>query len=346
MRYLKVLLRLIACLLAAFALFIIAAWILEYRPEPEEVIAVNELTPAHLPDTLTILSWNTGYAGLGSDMDFFYDGGTQTRTSKTNTLENIARISEFISFSGADIILLQELDVSARRSYGTDQFAVYDSALSDYQGYFAYNYNSFYVPVPVLRPLGKVKAGLAVFSKIEPVKVARFQYPGGFPWPVRLFNLKRCLLAAEFPLRSGGSIMIGNTHNSAYDDGGMRDAEMRFLRDSLGAWRSSGIASITGGDWNQNPPGYIQSHAEATDRYFSPKVIDADFFPAGWEFAYDNENPSARYLYESWQPGATTTTTIDMFLTSPGVRCLEVKTHDLGFANSDHNPVTAIFVLE
>ena len=46
---------------------------------------------------------------------------------------------------------------------------------------------------------------------------------------VAVFNLKRCLLTATFRLADGSSIVIGNTHNTAYDTGGMRTAETRWL---------------------------------------------------------------------------------------------------------------------
>ena len=48
-----------------------------------------------------------------------------------------------------------------------------------------------------------------------------------------------------------------------------------------------------------------------------------------------------RYLNEPLLPGMTTST-IDFFI-SRGFRCLNIETVDLGFKNSDHNPVIATF---
>jgi endonuclease/exonuclease/phosphatase family metal-dependent hydrolase len=38
--------------------------------------------------------------------------------------------------------------------------------------------------------------------------------------------------------------------------------------------------------------------------------------------------------------GETFETVIDGFLISPNLEIIKTKTHDLGFKNSDHNPVT------
>lgn len=335
------------CGVILFLLFIgfCIVWIYEYRPQKRRVQFTTEKLQRLPNDTLKIVSWNTGYAGLGDDMDFFYDGGSRMRTSEERTLENLNRISDFLSRCNADVVLLQEVDVKSRRSYYINQRQEYKRVLAGYFAYSAYNYDALFVPVPLKQPMGRVKAGNLTLSKVCPAEVIRYQYPGGFPFPVRIFNLKRCLLSSRFITRSGRSILINNTHNTAYDTGEMRTLEMQFLRDTLTAAYEQGIRSITGGDWNQNPPDYTQSAAETDDPYFSPIKIDSTLFPKGWTFSYDRNTPTARYLYEPLSP-TTTVTTIDMFLTSPGIRCIAVETVDLGFKNSDHNPVIATFVVE
>lgn len=72
-------------------------------------------------------------------------------------------------------------------------------------------------PVPLRAPLGRVQAGVVTLSRYAPVSTVRYGYPSAFGFPVRLFNLKRCLLEAEFVTRGGDTVWIGNTHNTAYD---------------------------------------------------------------------------------------------------------------------------------
>ena len=83
-------------------------------------------------------------------------------------------------------------------------------------------------------------------SRYAPVSTVRYGYPSAFGFPVRLFNLKRCLLEAEFVTRGGDTVWIGNTHNTAYDTGGMRSDEMRFLGELLRAASLRGVLSVTG----------------------------------------------------------------------------------------------------
>lgn len=313
-----------------FLFFIVFSWANEWRPRAKEIIYEGEKEDP-LPDTITILSWNIGYAGLGADMDFFMDGGKQTRASREKYEENLDKIVRFLVESDADMILLQEVDRDSKRSYEVDQFALLQDVLTNYQGYFALNYRSPFVPVPIRAPLGKVTSGVALFSKIEPNQVVRYQYNSRFSFPVRLFNLKRCWLAAGFEEIHGNTVWISVTHNTAYDTGDMRKIEM----DQLYNWLNYKPLTITGGDWNQNPPEYKPSVSEINNPYFSPRFIPEH---ADFQYVYDASIPSVRYLDKPLD-AHTTKTLIDFFLLSKNVDVLEIKTIDLGFRHSDHNPV-------
>jgi endonuclease/exonuclease/phosphatase family metal-dependent hydrolase len=330
-------LRVAGAIPAALLLLLCLCRLTEWRPRPSEIVAAGDRA-GRLADTIRILSWNTGYAGLGDDMDFFMDGGARTRTSPRRAAENLEAIAEFLAACDADILLLQEVDRDSRRSYHTDQFAEYQAVLPDYHGSFALNYSAPFVPVPLRAPLGRVESGVAVFSRIEPSQVIRYQYDSRFAFPVRLFNLKRCWLAAEFRTARGTPVWVSVTHNTAYDTGNMRTVEMEQLH----RWLGERGPSITGGDWNQNPTGYTPSAAEVSDRHFSPLPIPED---PRFRAVFDASTPTVRYLYEPLT-GATTRSVIDFFLISSRVECLGVETIDLNFKNSDHNPVVATLRVE
>lgn len=344
--------------------FIAILWGREWRPEPVEVL--GGAFPAggmaggdaclRRGDTVRVISWNIGYAGLGDDMDFFYDGGTRMRTSRDRTAENLHEILSFLTHEAAgrrraDFILLQEVDAGSRRSYRLNEFDSVGQALAacGYVGWRGLNYVCDFVPVPLTEPMGRVESGVAIFSRWRPERVVRYAYPGGFPFPVRLFNLKRCLLSAELPVRDSadgsgrryGTLFLNNTHNTAYDAGGMREGELHFLRGFLTGKRYS----LTMGDWNCNPPGYRPSRAAVEDRHFRPLAIDGSAFPPEMTFACDTSVPSVRYGYEPYRTGRTTTTILDFALCGPGIEAVGVETIDLGFKNSDHNPVAAVFVI-
>ena len=143
-----ILLYVLAAVVAIFLVFLLTAVITDYRPTEREVLqdrsGLSSGAAEALPDSLSILCWNIGYGGLGDDMDFFYDGGTQVRTSRERTLANIDGIIEEIRRHSPDIILLQEVDECSRRTYRINEVEMLRKAFPDYHIYLAYNYKSFF----------------------------------------------------------------------------------------------------------------------------------------------------------------------------------------------------------
>ena len=336
----------IGYIILSFLLLAGVLYFAEYKPkETETVYVASQHCDYQLKDTISVLSWNIGYCGLGADVDFFYDGGKQVRSSKEKVVENLEKITEFIRKSDVDFILLQEVDIDSKRSYGINQFEYIRKAIG-YYGVFALNYNSFFVPIPLREPIGRVKGGVAIFSKVEPLQSVRYQYPGEFTFPVSVFNLKRCMLSALYNINGSDYLVINNTHNSAYDDGSMRSQETKFIADITEKQYQNGFYVITAGDWNQTPPDYRLSEAEINDKYFSVKPLDTEPFDKKWSFVSDTDVPSARYLYQPYIKGSTTTTTLDYVLISPNIETLNFKTVNNEFQNSDHNPIIGRFLMK
>lgn len=337
-KILKAIAYLVGFLALIFLGFIAVMWATEWKPaeiEPQstEGLAADVITK----DTLKIVSWNIGYAGLGDDMDFFYDGGSSVQCSEQRTVENLNAIIAFLrQHDDADFILLQEVDFDSKRSYHMNEYDSICAAMPQYMGWSGLNYVSGFVPIPVTDPIGKVKSGVVILSRYAPIEVLRLQYPGGFGFPTRIFNLKRCLLTASFRLDDSDTpLYISTTHNTAYDTGGMRSGEMSFLRSYL----NGKPLAVTAGDWNSNPPSYTPSRRELDDAHFSPLPLKAADFPSDWIFLADTSTYSTRYGYEPYNPATTTRTILDFALLGSGISPLEVQTVDLGFKNSDHNPV-------
>ena len=303
----------LAAVMAVFLIFLLTAVITDYRPAEREVlqdrsgISTANLSAAGLnntlPDSLSILCWNIGYGGLGDDMDFFYDGGTQVRTSRERTQANIDGIIAEIRRHCPDIILLQEVD-----------------------------------ECPLKAPMGRIASGVVLMSRIAPEEVVRWQYPSRFPWPVSMFNLKHCLLTATFRLADGSSLVIGNTHNTAYDTGGMRTAETRWLGELTARLASKGIPFIIGGDWNQYPPEYTPSAAETSDPHFTTVALDTALLKGTGRIAWDSSAKTLRHLNVPYGPESVLTVT-DYFYISPDIRTDSVRTIDLSYRYSDHQPV-------
>ena len=206
------------------------------------------------------------------------------------------------------------------------------------------NFNVGFVPLPIARPwdaIGNVYSGVATYSRYDYSEVVRYQYPGEFSWPMRIFNLDRCMLVHRIPTNKGKELIVVNSHNSAYDsDGSLRRVEMGFLRDFVQAEYAKGNYVIAGGDWNQCPPNFAFNKFRPNVRDSSdyPGSVSADFLPADWTWAVDTTQPTNRKLYDTFNADTTFYTLIDYYLLSPNVELVSIRTDDMRFRYSDHQP--------
>lgn len=332
-----------------FAGFLAYSTITWYNPEAKLILSESsKIDVIHCDSVYEALAWNIGYAGLGSNMDFFYDRGTKVRDTKERTIANLDSIRNFINrHSAIPFILLQEVDVNSKRSYHINQK---DSIAKDTRKHntIALNYSSFFVPVPPTEPMGKVKSGVVSYCDYEPIESVRFAYPGMFGWPNRLFNLRRCMLVNRYKTSNNKDFVLINTHMSAFDDGSLKKQEMQFVKDFVIAEFEKGNYVLVGGDWNQSPPDFkITTFGDNFEsEVFKLTNITSDFLPQGWKWVYDASSPTNRYLNEVYTEGKTFRSILDFFLVSPNIEVAGSKTRDLNFQFADHNPVFIEFILK
>ena len=205
-------------------------------------------------ETLRVLTFNTGYAGLDKTQDFFMDGGTGVNPigGSTKVRENMAGILKAIQEADAQIVLLQEVDQSSSRSSLINEADYYQQNIG-MNAAFAINYQCNFVPYP-LPPIGKVKSGLLTLTAYQPTQAQRQSLPVAFSWPLRIANLKRCLLVERIPVEgSEHELVLINLHLEAYDsDGQGRVAQTRQLLDFINQEYEKGNYVIAGGDFNQS----------------------------------------------------------------------------------------------
>jgi endonuclease/exonuclease/phosphatase family metal-dependent hydrolase len=330
-----------------FAGFIVYSTLTFYDP-PQKMILAENTSPdsVRCDSTYQILSWNIGYAGLGDDMDFFYDGGKKVRDSHERVRINIDSILTFLKRnSSRDFLLLQEVDQKSKRSYLINEVDTIKKA--GFHTAYAPNYIVKFVPVPPGSPMGQVHSGIISLSKYLPEKSVRYGYPGMFDWPTRLFNLRRCMLVNRYPTSNQKEFILINTHMSAFDDGSLKKQEMQYLKDFVLSEYAKGNYVVVGGDWNQSPPEFPLTRfgENYQSDSFILSNIATDFMPVGWKWAFDPKLPTNRYLNELYIPDKTFRCLIDHFLVSPNVEVLQNETINLNFRNSDHNPILMSFRL-
>lgn len=309
--------------------------LVEYYPKEEEMLTVaGERIEGITKDSLKLTTWNIGYAGMGEGMDFFLDGGSRGTPTKEEVAENIKGIEEYLAGDDSDIFLLQEVDEVSKRTRGYKLKDQVLEILGKGEHSYAYNYINKYVPVPVKDSIGMVKSGVLLFSRYAYENAKRIPLPGSYSWPSRIFHLKRAMLEARYRLVNDKELIVINTHNSAFDKGDMREAQMNFIRNKVMTEYEKGNYVIVGGDWNMIFP---DSEMKGEFEPEMPK-IEAEFMPSDWTFASDGSTPSVRYAGKAYD-GTNSTRVIDGFLLSPNIELVDIKGIDLKFRYSDHNPV-------
>lgn len=354
-RLLRRMLKAIALtLLAYFIVIFTHGWLTDWQPaEGPSPLALSQSSSQTLvaDSVLRFAIWNVGYGGLGSESDFFYDdegmwysGSSMIRSPKTMVEKNLLGATDFLKNTQADFFLLQEVDVESDRSHNLRHFDAYLKALPGFAATFAPNYQCPRVPIPLLEPwnaYGKVLSGLGTLSRFQPSESVRYQLPGKYPMPDRIFQLDRCAALHRFPTVRGKDLVVINLHNSAYDPGDkIKAIQMPYLRNLALAEFAKGNYVVLGGDWNQCPPHFrFDAFMPGKTQGYVQGNIPPDFFPEDWIFAYDPTTPTNRKLRDPYVKGETFETLIDFFLVSPNVQVKAVKGINQQFQFSDHQPV-------
>ena len=352
--------------------FILTLQLAEYKPDEITVLDIENNYDdtsnnyIELGTSIKFLTFNIGYASLSETEDFVMDGGEKGRMdSQTEVQSNLEGISSILEREAADIYLLQEVDVDSSRSYEINQYVQFQELLGT-SSVLAYNYRVIFVPFPLsfTQMMGKVNSGIATFSNYYASDASRVQLPGSFSWPLRLANLKRCILITRYPIDgSDKELVVINVHMSAYDDGSMRAEETAALQQIMKAETDSGNYVIVGGDFNQTLPGASTSiYNPETDTYtyeyfynlldptfWQAPPIDSEWFGQNdFIFGVDITNPSCRLLnhpLDKENPSNNQYYVIDGFIVSSNITILDVETLDESFKYSDHNPVIMEVIL-
>lgn len=306
---LKVIVIILLVVVVLFGGLVAFLSIKEYKPADKEQITVQNAAEnkSFSGEIVKVLSFNTGYAGLGDNADFFMDGGKAVKsTDEARMRENMDEIAAIIAESNADFTLLQEVDENSSRTYSVNQVESYIQKTGQ-SGAFALNYSC------------------------------------PFSWPVSTANLKRCMLVTRVPI--GGSdkeLVLVNLHLEAYDDGEGKAAQTEALFTTLLEEYNKGNYVIAGGDFNQTFPGGFEAFPTLDSTTWVPGTLGEEFLPdGGWRFSYDVSEPTCRLLNQPYDPNSDLTQhyVIDGFILSPNVEEVSVKTVNYDFHAADHNPV-------
>ena len=335
-------LALVLSFVGGFLIFASATTLKVKDSEPMKVN--NEVTTkVESGATLNLLTWNVGYGALDEKQDCYWDGGKGVvGESKEKVLDNINTISNKIKELNPDLFFVQELDLDSKRSYYVNELEIFQDNKPDYTNSFACNFKAGFIPVPLYQFTGQVEAGIASFSKYQVSEATRIQLPIPFKWPVSLLNLKRCLLVNRTPIEGSNKELVTiNLHLEAYDDGEGKAKQLKQLMDIMQEEYDKGNYVIAGGDFNQTFSNVDLSKYPKMNDWVCP-VIDVEQYPS-FKFNMDETIPTCRSLYKTYFDNDKSNFQyymIDGFITSNNITVNNIETLDLGFKNTDHNPVT------
>lgn len=105
-------------------IFLLFSTLDEYKPSNKEILHPETFSFSKtLSDSIiSLMTWNIGYASMGSETDFFYDGGKMVRPNRELHEKYLDSIVNFFQPEKApNFILLQEVDYEAKRSYFSNE---------------------------------------------------------------------------------------------------------------------------------------------------------------------------------------------------------------------------------
>jgi len=355
-KILKITCIVLGVILVAAIIFVGVLTITEYKPDDSESLEVAsgstfgknatgsaKLSPS-VGDSISIVTWNLGYGSLGANADFFMDGGDSVYTSTAKQVnDNMEAITSELNSLAADIFLLQEVDERSSRSHKINEADILREKLPSYTSSYAYNYKTLMVPYP-LPPIGRVTSGIMTLSSFEVSDAERIQLPCPFSYPIRLCNLKRCLIVSRIPIAgSEHELVIVNLHLEAYDSGEGKAAQTRMLADILQNEAAAGNYVIAGGDFNQTFSNVdLSAYPQQSSDLWAPGIIDVSEFGDSFSCVTDPSTPTCRSLdkpYEGSNHEIFQYYVIDGFIVSDNLQIKSTETIDLDFKNSDHNPI-------
>ncbi len=209
---------------------------------------------ADIKNTLTVMTWNIAWAyGAGSE------GTGYEPRSREEMRERIEAMGAVIRDSGADVVLLQEIDFDSARSGRVDQLAELARVSGLRYGAYARSWKANYVPFPYWPPrrhFGRMRSGGAVLSRypVTDNVVHLHAKPGANSWIYNLFYLFRYTQRVHITV-GDRTIQVKNNHLEAFDREN-RQTQAQLVPLCLDKKQ----LAILGGDFNALPPEAQQGH--------------------------------------------------------------------------------------
>lgn len=259
---------------------VLSAYLLTFHPKDVQSEPVYNQSDAPLlkpGQNLKIMSWNVQYMA-GKNYVFFYDlpngKGPDSQPSPRDVALTFAEVARIIREDNPDVILLQEVDSGAKRTYYEDQLNILMQLLpNDYKSHCSsYYWKNTFNPHPKI--LGSTGVTLAIISKFKISEATRHQLPS-IEWSslFKDFSFKRAVLKARIPVDGGKDFFAINTHLSAFSQGtDNMQKQIAHLMSLLDPLEHNHFTWALGGDFNLLPPGQYSALGDNEKFYYQPET--------------------------------------------------------------------------
>lgn len=334
-----------------------------YRIPDKKVLKINNNQKASLQvgHKYSAVTYNVGFGAYNPKFDFFMDKGelkdgtkTQgrhgTAFSKTAVTTSTTGVMQEMSKLAPDFMLFQEIDTHSTRSHYVNQVALMQKRFGSYASVFANNFHSAYLLYPLNDPHGSVQSGLLTLSRYHVASAVRRKFPVTSALISKFTDLDRCFSVLKIPTKNGKSLILINSHMSAYDKGGkMRKAQMKLLSSVIEKEYQAGNYVIVGGDFNHALGSDMLHHFDHQEKVPSwVSVLNEGMLPKDFTMvkAINREKvATVRSTDRPYDPKINYQTVGDGFIVSKNISAQAVNINT-DYQYADHNPVKLEFTLK
>ena len=226
-------------------------------------------------DSIKVMTWNIRF-GAGRIPWFEDSCGDRVLMTNEETMNHLDSIKAFIDLLQPDVLLLQEVDVSSKRSAYIDQMQwLLDNTHFNY-GIYASMWQAEVIPSG---GLGRVDVGNAILSRWELTEAERIQLSLRTDQDAltQYFYLRRNIVKAKVNISGIDKPLYAvNIHATAFATDDTKQKHIDEYIAILDNIHSQGDYFVTGGDLNSIPPG-----AEEYDFCASDACHDETFHSGG-----------------------------------------------------------------
>lgn len=256
---------------------------------------------------LNVMTWNIRF-GCGR-IPFFGDAcGDRVVLTEVEVNTNLDSVVVRINREDPDILLLQEMDRSSKRTNYIDQVQyLLDNTNMNY-GVYATIWNSQFIPSD---GIGRIDMGNVILSKWKLTNAERIKLPlrEDQEGIVQYFYLRRSILKTQVQVPGHDNFYAVNIHATAFATDDTKQKHIDTYLETLESLANEGALFVTGGDLNSLPPG-----ADSTDFCLEDMCEDDYYHEAGNEPQhkdgsyfenFENEPTILQPLYEAYEPAVS-----------------------------------------